>query len=147
MIPGSDGRTTAGPAHDLSGETIELDLTGKQERAPSPGAEWRQTTARPENSGPVLSVLEYENFTCRRTARIDFVCNVTFAVAVLGIAVAFLRPVPDRHPPEPGITRAAPLAEVTHAGHAESQDAPVRIKNAFDATEEFEFPHGITESQ
>src|SRR5579862_4292546 len=99
MIPGSEGRTTAGSALDSSGETLELNLTGEQERAPSSDAEWRQTTACPEDSGPVFSVPEYENFTCRRTARIDFVCNVTFAVAVLGIAVAFLRPVPDRHPP------------------------------------------------
>jgi hypothetical protein len=118
----------------------------EQERARSPGAEWRRAMARPEESAPVLLALEYENFTCRRTARIDFVCNVTFAVAVLGIALAFLRPVSTRHPPAPAITRAAPLAEVALAGPTEPRDAPVRMKIAFDATEEFEFPHGVPES-
>jgi hypothetical protein len=33
--------------------------------------------------------------------RIDFVCNVTLAVAGLGIAVAFLWPASDQHPPAP----------------------------------------------
>ena len=100
-------------------------------------------------SRSVLFVPEYENFASRRTARIDFVCNVTFAVAVLGIVVAFLWLASDRHPPAPAITRAAaaPLAEVAPDGPAEPQGVPVRIKNAFDATEVFEFPHGTTESE
>jgi hypothetical protein len=147
MIPGSEGPTTAGSAHDSSDDTIELELTGEQELALSRAAEAARATARPDESGPVLSVPEYENFASRRVARIDFVCNVTFAVAVLGFAVASLWPASDRHPPAPAVTSAAPLAEVAPAGPAEPQGAPVQIRNAFDATEVFEFPHGTTESE
>jgi hypothetical protein len=147
MIPGSEGPTTAGSAHDSSDDTIELELTGEQELALSRAAEAARATAPPDDSGPVLSVPEYENFASRRAARIDFVCNVTFAVAVLGIAVASLRPASDRHPPVPAVTSAAPLAEAAPAGPAEPQGAPVQIRNAFDATEVFEFPHGTTESE
>jgi hypothetical protein len=65
-------------------------------------------------------VPEYENFAYRQTARIDYVCNVTFAVAVLGIAVAVLWPASNRHPPgpTPAVTSAAPLAEAAPAGDA-----------------------------
>src|ERR1700733_9023518 len=131
MIPGSEGPTTAGSAHDSSDDTIELELTGEKELALSRDAEATRATAHPYESGSVLFMPEYENFASRRTARIDFVCNVTFAVAGGGIAVAFL------------LLAAAP-------GPAEpqgAQGATVRIKNAFDATEVFEFPHGTTESE
>ena len=152
MIPGSEGPTTAGSAHDSSDDTIELELTGEKELALSGEAEASRATAHPYESGSVLFMPEYENFASRRTARIDFVCNVTFAVAGVGIAVAFLWLASDRHPPAPVITSAAaaPVAEVAPAGPAEpqgAQGAPVRIKNAFDATEVFEFPHGTPESE
>ena len=148
MIAGSEGRTTAGSARDSSDETIELDLTGEEELALSRAAEAARATARPDESAPVLSVPEY-NCTFRPTARIDFVCNVIFAMAVPGIAVALLWPAPDRHPPAPApaVASTAPLAKVAAAGPAEPQGAPVRIKNAFDATEVFEFPPGTTESE
>jgi hypothetical protein len=144
VIPGSEGPTTAGSAHDSSDDTIELDLTGEEELALSRAA---GATARPDESGPVLFVPEYKNCVFRRTARIDFVCNVIFAVAVPGIAVAFLWPAADRHPPAPAVASAAPLAELAPAGPAEPHGAPLRIKNAFDATEVFEFPPGSTESE
>jgi len=153
MIPGPEGPTTAGSAHDSSDDTIEVELTGEQQLALSRAAEAARTTVRPDESGPVLSVPEYENFASRRTARIDFVCNVTLAVAGLGLAVAFLWPASDRHLPTPApapaptVTRAAPLAEVAPGAPAEPQGAPVRIKNPFDATEVFEFPHGTPESE
>jgi hypothetical protein len=149
MIPGSEGPTTAGSAHDSSDDTIELELTGEKELALSREAEATRATAHPYESGSVLFMPEYENFASRRTARIDFVCNVTFAVAGVGIAVAFLWLASDRHPPAPAITRAAaaPVAEVAPAGPTEPHGAPVRIKNAFDATEVFEFPHGTTQSE
>ena len=148
MIPGSEGPPTAGSAHDSSDDTIELDLTGEEELALSRAAEAARATARPEESGPVLSVPEY-NCPFKPTARIDFVCNVIFAVAVPGIAVALLWPAPDRHQPAPApaVASTAPLAKVAPAGPAEPQGAPVRIKNAFDATEVFEFPPGTTESE
>jgi hypothetical protein len=55
----------------------------------------------------------------------------------------------DRHPSAPAaaVTIAAPLAEVAPAGPAEPQGAPVRLRNAFDVREVFEFPHGTTESK
>jgi hypothetical protein len=146
MIAGSEGPTTAGSAHDSSDDTIELDLTGEEELALSRAAEAARATARPVESSPVLSVPAYK-CSFRPTARIDFVCNVIFAVAVPGIAVALLWPTPDRHAPASAPTSAAPLAEVAPARPAEPQGAPVRIKNAFDATEVFEFPPGTTESE
>jgi hypothetical protein len=153
MIPGSEGPTTAGSAHDSSDDTIELDLTGEEELALSRAAEGARATARRDESGPVLSVPEY-NCAFRPTARIDFVCNMIFGVTVPGIAVALLwpapdrhPPAPDRHPPAPAVASAAPLAKVAPAGPAEPQGAPVRIKNAFDATEVFAFPPGTTKSE
>ena len=148
MIQGPEGPATEGSAHDSSDDTIELELTGGQQLAFSRAAEASRATARPDEPGPVLFVPEYENFASGRTARIDFVCNVTFAVAVLGVAVVSLWPASDRHhAPAPTVTRAAPLAEVVAAVPSELQGAPVRIKNAFDATEVFEFPPGTTESE
>jgi hypothetical protein len=147
MNQGSEGPTTAESARDSSEDTIELALTGEQELALSRAAAAARETARPDESGPVASMPEHKNFASRRTARIDFVCNVTFAVAVLGIAMASLWPASDRQPPAPAVISAAPRAEVVPAGPTEPQGAPVRIKNAFDATELFEFPPGTTESE
>ena len=152
MILGSEGPTTAESAHDSSDDTIELDLTGEEQLALSRAAEAAQATARPDESRPVLSVPEYKNSAFRRTGRIDFVCDVIFAVAVASITVGFLWPAPDRHPadlrpPAPAVASAAPLAEVAPAEPAEPQGAPVQIRNAFDAREVFEFPHGTTESE
>ena len=149
MLPGSEGPTTAGSAHDSSDDTIEAELTGEQELALSRAAEAARATACTDGSGPVLSVPEYESFASRRTTRVDFVCNLTLAVAGLGIAVAFLWPVSVRHlpAPAPAVTRAAPLPEVAQAGRSVPQGAPVRIENAFDATEVFEFPDGTTASE
>ena len=147
MIPGSEGPITAAPAHDSSDDTIDLELTGEQGLALSRAAEAGGGVARPDEAEPVSPVPEYENFASGRTARIDFAANVTFAVAVVGIAVAFLWPVPDRRPLAPAVTITAPLAQVPAARAAEPQGAPVRITNVFDATEVFEFPHGTTESE
>ena len=87
---GSEAPTTLGSAHDSSDNIIEPELTVGLELALFRGAETAPATARPDDSGPVSPVRECDNLTCRRTARIDFVCNVSFAVAVLGMAVAFL---------------------------------------------------------
>ena len=126
---------------------VEVELTGERKPALSRASELAGATLHPDESGTVKS--GYENSAYRRTARIDFVCNVTFAVAVLGMAVAFLWPATDRHPPalEAAVTRAAPLAKVPRAGPAEPKGAPVRIKNAFDSTEVFEFPTETSESE
>src|ERR1700738_5280207 len=128
MIPGSEEPTTAGSAHDSSDDTIALDLTGEEELALSRAAEAARATARPEESGPVLSVPERKNCAFRRTARIAFVCILIFAVAVPWIAVALLWPAPERPPPAPAVASAAPLAEVAPAGPAAPQGAAVRRK-------------------
>lgn len=144
MIPGSEGPTTAAP--ESSDDTIELELSGAQGLALARAAEAAQE--RVDDTGLVSPVpeYEYENSTFRRTARIDFICNVTFAVAMLVVAVAFLWPAPTRYPTAPAITRPAPVvAVVTPATPAEPQGEPVRITNSFDPTEVFEFPHGTAE--
>jgi|GEM_PF-3282566 len=141
MIPGSEGPTTTAP--ESSDDTIELELTGDQGVALARAAEAAQQTERRDETGPALAVPAYENSTFRRTARIDFICNVTFAAAMLVVAVAFLWPASERHPPAPAITRPAPLVvEATPTKPAEPQGEPVRITNSFDPTEVFEFPHG-----
>jgi hypothetical protein len=146
MIPGSEGPTTAGPAHDSSDDTIELELTDTQGLALSRAADAARATARPDEYG-ILATSEYESFAFRRTARIDVVCNVTFAVVALGIAAAFRWPASDPHPLTLALTSTATVAAVTPAGPAEPQGASVRITNAFDATEVFEFPYGTTDSE
>jgi hypothetical protein len=94
----------------------------------------------------VVPASEY-NSPSERTARIDFAANVTFAVVVLGVAVVFLWPASARHPAAPAVVRIAPPAAVIPPAPVEPQGAPVRIANAFDHTEVFEFPHGTTEPE
>jgi len=145
MIQGLEGPIAAGRALDTSDATIELQLTREQQLALSEAA-W--TTACPDDSASVSRVPEYENFAFKRTARIDAVCNVTFALAVLAVAVAFLWPASDRYRPAPPVTSPAPLAAVAPAAaRTEPQGMPVRIRNAFDAMEVFEFPPGTPESE
>ena len=143
---GPEGPSTAGSAHGLSDDTVELELAGEHALALSRAP---RATAPSNQSGPVLAVPAYENFVLRRTARIDFVCNVTFAVAVVAIAVAFLWPASAPHAAAAAtVTSAAPLATVAPAaGPTEPPGTPVRVSNAFDATEVFEFPQGTPESE
>ena len=142
----SEEPTTGGPAQNSSDDTVELELTGEQGVALSQAAE----AARPDESRAVLSAPEYKNFAFARMARIDFLCNMTFALAGVGIVVFFLWPAVHRHLPTPAVASTASLAMVTPARLAklaEPQGTPVRIKNAFDATEVFEFPLGTSESE
>lgn len=151
MMPGPEGPTTAGSADDSSDETIELKLGSEQQLALSQAAEAAAVTTRDDESRPALSVRENKNFASRRTTRIDFVCNLTFAVVALGIAVGWLWPASYRHrpapPPLPAITRAVSLPELAHAEPAAPRGASMQIRNAFDPAEVFEFPHGTTESE
>src|SRR5579859_450926 len=143
MIPGSeDPTTTAAPARDSNDETIELELTGKQELALSRAADAARGAALRDQSGPPSALPVYEHFASKRTARVDFICNVTLAVVAVAIAVALLWPASSHRAPTPALTSTAPVAEVTPVSPAEPQGAPVRVANAFDATEVFEFPHG-----
>jgi hypothetical protein len=146
MIQGSEGPVTVGSGHDPSADTIELELTREQQRALSEAA---CTGTLPDKSGSVPRVIEYENFAFGRTARIDTVCNVTFAVAVLAIALASLWPAADR--PAAAVTTVAHLPVVAPipapAVSTEPQGTPVQIRNAFDPREVFEFPPGTPETE
>ena len=147
MIPGIEEPTmTTGAARDLSDDTVEIELTGEQGLALSRAAEASGARAPHDESGAVMPVSEYKNSPSERTARIDFAANVTFAAVVLILAVVFLWPAPARHPPAPAVVSIAPLAAVTPPAPVVPQGAPVRIANAFDGTEVFEFPHGTTDS-
>lgn len=154
MIPGSEGPTTAPPARDSSDDTIELEFSDEERLALSEAVSAGLATARPDEPHPMSSVPEYENFASRRVARIDLVCNVTCAVVALGISAVLVWPASNRPQHMPAaistaalVTVTPPAPEVTSPGAAEPQGAPVRIKNAFDSTEVFEFPHGTTESE
>jgi hypothetical protein len=145
MTSGPEGPTSAEVARDSSDDTVELKLTEDQEPALSRAA---AEALRPDQSDLVPAVPECMNFAFRPTARIEFVCNITLAVLAVGFAIAFLWPRPDRHPSVPAVASTAPVAEVTSPTRPpEPEGSPVRITNAFDATEVFEFPHGTSESE
>jgi hypothetical protein len=143
MIQGFDGKS-AGCAHDSIDATIELELTREQQLALSEAA---CASAGPDESDSVSGAPDYDHFAFRRTARIDTVCNVTFAVAVLAVAVASLWPASGRYRPAPPVIRSAPLVTAAPVVPTEPPGVPVRIRNAFDATEVFEFPPGTPESE
>jgi hypothetical protein len=144
MIEGSEGPVPAGRARDSSDDTIELQLTREQQLALSEAA-WAR--AHPDEVGCVSPALEDENLAFRRTAHIDTVGNVTFAVAVLAIVVVSLWPAAS-DPLPPPVTGPVPVALAAPAVQTVvPQGMPVRITNAFDATEVFEFPPGTPESE
>ena len=95
--------------------------------------------------GRAFSEPGYDRYVCRRTARIDFICTVTFAAVVVGItALVGLRtlvaePTQAVALAAPGLVRPAPLAE--------PPPQAVKVVNPFDATEVFEFPPETTEAQ
>jgi hypothetical protein len=138
--------TSAGPSRDSSDETIELELTEDQGLALSRAA---AEAVRAEDSNVAPAVPEYMNLAFRPTARIEFVCNVTLGVLAAGSALVFLWPKSVAHTSAPVIaSTAAPIAAVMSApAPPEPQGPPVRITNAFDASEVFEFPFGTSEAE
>lgn len=141
MIPGYEGPTTPGPAHS-SNDTIELGI-GDRQRLADPTA---PASAYDCESRPVLAAPENSQLGSERTARIDFVCNVTLALIALGFVIAFFWPRWDQDAYAPPAASTLPLVNKT-ATLPESSGAPLRIANAFDATEVFEFPYGTSESE
>lgn len=138
--------TNAETAGDSSDETIELELTEDQGLALSRAA---AEAAHADDSDPTPTVPEYMNLAFRPTARIEFVCNVTLAVLAAGFALVFLWPKSVAHSSAPVIaSTAAPIAAVMSApAPPEPQGPPVRVTNAFDASEVFEFPFGTSEAE
>jgi hypothetical protein len=138
MTPGADGPTSAEPARDSSDDTIELQLTEDEELALS-------RAAAASSSADAPAAPQYANFVSRRTARVDFVCNVTLAVTALAITVAFAWPTSTRHAPTPALASPPSLEEVVVPTKlAQLPEDPVRITNPFDKTEVFEFPSGTS---
>jgi hypothetical protein len=88
-----------------------------------------------------------QNSLYRRTARIDFICNVMFAaVLVLGVALTLLWRAADA--PAASVRISAPPVVAVSAPPlpAEPQRPPVHVANPFDASEVFEFPAATTSS-
>jgi hypothetical protein len=145
MTSQPQGPTSAESERDSSDETIELELSEDQGLALSRAAE---AAAPLPESDLAPTVPEYMNLAFRPTARIEFVCNVTLAVLAVGFAVAFLWPRAERHAPTTAVASIAPVARAVAApAPSEPAGPPVRITNAFDRTEVFEFPYGTSEAE
>ena len=145
MTSGPEGPTSAAPAHNSSDDTVELELTKDQELALS-----RAAVAALHSDDPDLvpAVAKYMNLAYRPTTRVEFVCNVTLAVLAVGLAIALLWPKPDRQLPAPVVASVGPVAEIiSPAPPLKREGPPVRITNAFDSREVFEFPYGTSESE
>ncbi|MBV9345951.1 MAG: hypothetical protein JO341_12235 [Gammaproteobacteria bacterium] len=83
----------------------------------------------------------------QRAARIDLAGNLTLAGAALAVAVAFMWPTSKPpHATPPVAPPVARVSEVAPEAPAEPPGEPVRIRNAFDRTEVFEFPAGTSEA-
>jgi hypothetical protein len=81
----------------------------------------------------------FERLIYRRTARVDFICGLTFALAGVGITAATVWNAENRSPPAPAVISTAPVVPALGAP-AEPQGPLVQVRNPFDATEVFEFP-------
>lgn len=133
-------------AAQVSDETVEIELNAEEHLEPSQAANAVQVTARTAEPTIGLPESARDSLLYRRTARVDLVCNVMFAAAVLGIVAAVgwrAASVPTRAPVIP--PRAAVVAVPTPP--AEVPRPLVHVRNPFDATELFEFPAETTESQ
>jgi hypothetical protein len=162
MIPGSEGPTDAGSTQGSGDTTIELVLSEEQRVAllqadaaaqlASSQVDAAATAVAIPNPVPRVAANDYQSFASRRSARVDFVCNMTFAVLTLVIVAAVAWPTSSRRLPTPTRAALAHLASLVPqataaAAAAEPQGTPVRITNAFDRTEVFEFPPGTSELQ
>jgi hypothetical protein len=142
MSPADEGPTAARTAHDASDDTIEIEIMDEEALIP---------VTAPQTKYPLGdSVLGVSDYQTKRTARIDFVCNVTLGVLALGIGLAFLWPASAHRSTLPGGVTSVPAAQISAPAletiEPHSLPLPVRIANAFDATEVFEFPRGTTDA-
>lgn len=159
MSQGFDGPAT-GFAREPGEDTIEIELTDEQaldlshaaNEAQAHAANEPQSITRPPlaQSSPRSFSPSCQSFVYRRSARIDLVCTLTFAVALGGITAASVWHGSNRHAPVPVVVSAtphvpAPAPPAAPAEPAEPQGSPVLVTNPFDATEVFEFPPATTE--
>jgi hypothetical protein len=89
--------------------------------------------------------LSFESRIYRRTARIDFICGLMFALAGAGITAATVWHAENRSPLAPPVTSGAPVVSPLGAT-APPQGPLVQVRNPFDATEVFEFPAQTTQT-
>jgi len=127
-------------------DTIEIELTGEQALGLSQVAKAAQTAARPAEAILGSPSPAFGRIVCRRTARIDFICGLTFAVAGVGITAATVWHPAVGNAPAPAVIRSAPIVRPPTAP-AEQQGPLVQVRNPFDATEVFEFPAETTQSK
>jgi hypothetical protein len=139
----SGDSTDNASAGDRGDQTLELQLTEAERLALSGAA----NLAEPR---PTSAADDYARFASKRTKRMDFVTNLTLAVAGLGLAVALLWPASGHQLSMPAMVAiAAPQPPVTAPSPPPPEDPgpPVRIRNAFDKSEVFEFPNGTDDAQ
>jgi hypothetical protein len=127
-------------------DTIEMELTGGEQLQLSQAAEGTHATARPIGASSESLSPSFGSLVYRRTARIDFICGLTFALAGVGITAATVWHAANRNPPAPAVTSTAPAVPPL-AAPAEKQGPPVQARNPFDATEVFEFPAETTKTE
>jgi hypothetical protein len=142
MSPADEGPTATANAHDSSDDTIEIEIMDEQAFIP---------VTAPQTKYPLGdSVMGVSDYQTRRTARIDFVCNVTLGVLALGIGLAFLWPASAHRSAMPVGLKSLPMAHGSAPAlefiEPHSLPLPLRIANAFDASEVFEFPQGTTDA-
>lgn len=136
---------TPGCAQEPDEHTVEIELNGEEQLALSQAAKAVQVTARTAEPTIGLPELARDTFLYRRMARVDLVCNVMFAAAILSIAGASVWRA-NLHTRTPAIAPRAAVVALTTAP-APAQRPQVHVRNPFDATEQFEFPAETTESQ
>jgi hypothetical protein len=129
-----------------SDETLEIELTAEEQlwlsRAGNAAAEGTSCADNPASHSPRPVG---DNSLWMRTARVDAICTVTFAVVVLCIVAASLQ---HAAVPRAGTLAATPGAPVPPLSAAsEPQRPPVQVKNPFDRSELFELPADTTEDQ
>jgi hypothetical protein len=130
----------------LGEDTIDLQLTPSQQRqladAADPTAAPLPVADSPTRFDAGSSAGEYIH---RRTARIDLICTITFAVALLGVsAAAIWHPAASRAPTLVAKALTPPVSAPA-AGDVPVPDPAVRVQNPFDAAEVFQFPAGTSE--
>ncbi|MBS0577803.1 MAG: hypothetical protein JSR36_00920 [Proteobacteria bacterium] len=147
MNQGSEDRAAA-PGTALGEDTMELQLTETEQlllaeaatMAPSP----LPVADSPERFVVASSAGEYIH---RRTARIDLICTITFAAALLGVsAAAIWHPTTAPRAPALAARSLTPTSRIPAAGDRASAAPAVRVQNPFDAAEVFQFPPGTSEA-
>lgn len=123
-------------------DTLEIELTAEDRLRLSRAASSVAVTARSVQAAIRPFEPAHESSIYRRSARIDLVCNATFALVGLILIVATVwRVMSPVAPPAAAVAPSRPIV-VAAAPAAPVQKAQplIRVKNPFDASEVFEFP-------